>query len=104
MENPEWRYMDVLFPLFMNVVGKAAGAAVEWGTKRILDATVRCPNGCTVFVKKIPNYADAAFECYKCHAKFIDQYSCATNRTVNRDLSLTASHAKNFRWDVNRTF
>lgn len=94
---------ELLFPIALEAGRRILGAAVEWQTKRFLNTTVRCPNGCVTFAKKIPNRSNTNFHCHKCKAKFVDQHSHATRNTVQNDLSLTAAYAQNFRWQESRS-
>ena len=95
---------ELLFPIMLEVGRRVIGASVEWGTKRMLNATIRCPNGCVAFVKTIPNRNAMTYRCNKCKMVFHDQYSIATNNTVRSDKSLVAAHGDNFTWEVERGF
>lgn len=71
--------------------------AASWAIGRLLDTAVGCVCGAT-HESEVANYTTSQLYCPRCSGS-LDQYTNATQHTVNRNGSVAAAYISGLRWD-----
>jgi hypothetical protein len=80
--------------LFSLVLDKA----ISWGIGYLLDTFVSCGKCNYSHNRSVNNYETSNLLCPKCNS-LLDQYTNATNHTVNNNGSIAAAYVSNIHWD-----
>jgi hypothetical protein len=73
-------------------------SAVSWGVGRVLDTVTGCGRCGFVHKRTVDNHATSQLVCPKCQS-WLDQYTNATQHTINRNRSVAAAYASNIHWE-----